>query len=112
MSAVQRYRYLNNIVLGAQDVIALNHLQAPFNASIFVDSVSGKQSYSLEFTTDDLSVVAPNAQRWNPLPNTTPPLSGTLQYTLNFPVTGVRLNLAANDGEVRISVIQGIGLLR
>jgi hypothetical protein len=112
MSAIQRYRYVNTINLGPQDVCALNHLQAPFNASILVDVVSGRVSYSLEFTTDDLTTVAPNNQRWITLPSITPPLTATQQYTLNFPVTAVRLNLAANDGEVRLSVIQGIGLLR
>ena len=112
MSAVQRYRYANTINLGPQDVCALNHLQAPFNASILVDVVSGSVEYSLEFTTDDLTTVKPNAQRWNTLPGFTPGQTTTQVYPLNFPVTAVRLNLAANDGEVRLCVIQGIGLLR
>ena len=111
MAAVQRYKYLNTITLGPQNVVNLNHLQAPFNASILVDVVSGTPSYSIEFTTDDLTDTPPNAQRWNTLPGFTPGATTTKQYTLNFPVTAIRLNLASNPGETRLSVIQGHGLM-
>ena len=113
MAAIQRYTYkLANIpALGGQDVVNLNHLQAPFNTSILVDVVSGAVSYSIEFTTDDLTAKTPAQLRWVPVTGVTPGQTNTLQYTLNYPVTAVRLNIASLTGEVRLSVIQGVGLL-
>jgi hypothetical protein len=106
-----RYKYVNTIALGGQDVVNLNHLQAPFNASILVDVVSGAAKYTIEMTTDDLTATTANALRWLPLPGIAAGQTSTLQYTLSFPVTAVRLNLSANDGEVRLSVLQGTGLI-
>ena len=79
MSAIQRYKYVNTIVLGPQQVCNLNYLQSPFSASIFVDVVSGTVKYNLEFTTDDLTVTPPNSQRWNLLPGFTPNATTTQQ---------------------------------
>ncbi len=113
-NVVKRYAYKVGTIqaLGGQDIVNLNELQAPFNASILVDIVNGVANYSIEFTTDDISGKNPAAFRWIPVTGVTPGQTATLQYTLNFPVTAVRLNLASLTGEVRLSVIQGLGLLR
>ena len=112
MSAIQRYTYKIGSIqaLGGQDVVNLNHLQSSFQASILVDIVSGAARYSVEFTTDDLTATSPASLRWNPLPSLAPGQTTTQQYTLNFPVTAVRLNLASLTGEVRLSVSQGLGI--
>jgi hypothetical protein len=112
MSAIQRYTYKVGTIqtLGGQQVANLNHLQAPFNASVVVDIVSGVANYSVEFTTDDLTATVPANLRWLPLPNLAPGQTTTQQYTLSFPVTAVRLNLASLTGEVRLAVSQGLGL--
>ena len=114
-NVVKRYTYKvgnPNLVLGGQDIVNLNELQAPFQASILVDIVSNAARFSIEFTTDDVTGNNPAAFRWNPVTGVAPGQTSTLQYTLNYPVTAVRLNLASITGEVRLSVIQGLGLLR
>ena len=114
-NAVKRYKYTvgdPGLVLGGQDIVNLNELQAPFLASLFLDIVSGTARFSFEFTTDDVMGKNPANFRWTPVTGVAPGQSTTLQYTLNYPVTAVRLNLASITGEVRFSVIQGTGLLR
>lgn len=110
MSAIQRYVYKVGGTLGGQDVCNLSYLQVPFVASVLVDVVSGAVNYAIEFTTDDISG-DPSKFRWNPLPGLPPGQSTTTQYTVNFPCTAVRLNIAALTGEVRLSVIQAPGTL-
>jgi hypothetical protein len=111
MSSVRRYAYkADTTVRGGQDVINLDHLQLPFQASILVDIVDGSASYAVEFTTDDLTG-EPSAFRWwsdsaLPAGQTT-----TQNFSINSAVTGVRLNLQSITGEVRFSVIQGVSRL-
>jgi hypothetical protein len=108
--AIHRYVYPQGTNPGGQDIVAMNYLQVPFVASVFVDIVKGSASYGLEFTTDDLDI-DPTAFRWTPLPGALAGQSATGIYTINYPVTGIRLNLAAATGEVRFTVIQAPGSL-
>lgn len=112
MATIQRYDYtVTNIrALGGQDVVTLNYLQNPFAASILADVMSGGVNYAIEFTTDDMSG-DPNNFRWNQLPGLPAGQTATVQYTLNFPVTAIRVNLLTLTGELRLSVIQSPGTL-
>jgi hypothetical protein len=109
MSVIQRYTYLaGKSTLGGLDVINLNYIQTPFQASVMVDIVSGTANYAIEFTHDDLMKDPP--YRW--LTDTVRlPAGQTLSgiFLIDSPVTAVRLNLQSFTGEVRFSVIQGMG---
>jgi hypothetical protein len=109
MSAIQRYTYLaGKATLGGQDVVNLNYLSLPFQASVIVDIVSGTAAYALEFTHDDINSNPP--YRWLTDTVKLPPgqtLSGI--FLIDFAVTAIRLNLQSFTGEVRFSTIQGLG---
>lgn len=108
MSVVRRYAYkAGSVTPGGQDVINLDYLQVPFQASILVDVVSGAATYAVEFTTDDLTG-EPAAFRWWSDPAFPAGQTTTQNFSINSAVTGVRLNLSTLTGEVRISVIQGM----
>lgn len=115
MPVVRRQKFTSNdTVLGGQTLISMDYLKIPFQASALVDLVDGTVNYSIEFTTDDvvnmLGDSNPADFRWLPLPGIPAGQTGTLQATIGFPVTGVRLNIQSITGEVRFSVIQGIGI--
>ena len=110
-SATHRYSYKVGSIqqLGGQDVVCLNYLQNPFMASAVVDIVSGNANYAIEFSTDEMSG-NPNTFRWlavSGLSNQTQ----SQQFSINFPVTAIRINLANLTGETRLSVIQAPGSL-
>jgi hypothetical protein len=109
MSAIQRYTYLaSKVTLGGQDVINLNYLSLPFQASVLVDIVSGTANYALEFTHDNINLDPP--YRW--LTDAIKLPAGQITsgiFLIDFAVTAVRLNLQSLTGEVRFSVIQGLG---
>jgi hypothetical protein len=109
-SATHRFVYPLGTAPGGQDIQALNYLQNPFIVSALVDVVSGSASYSVEFTMNDLDG-DPTLFRWTSLPSAPPGQTATALYTLSYPVTGIRLNLSANTGEVRFTVIQAPGSL-
>lgn len=100
---------LATTVLGGQQPVNLDFYKIPFQASVLVDLVSGSVNYAIEFTTDDLATNTLDLLRWNTVPNLPAGQTTTQQYTVNFPVTAVRLNIQSLTGEVRMSVIQGIG---
>jgi hypothetical protein len=109
MSAIQRYTYLaGKTPLGGQEVINLNYLALPFQASAIINIVSGIATYSVEFTHDDINKDPPYMWVTDtvnfPAGQTS---SGIL--LIDFPVTAMRLNLQSFTGEVRFSVIQGVG---
>ena len=89
----------------------------PFQASILVDLLSGQITYAVEYTTDDLDKGNPTTWRWLPTAgfpygttaNAADPTAAPnpLQWTLNFPVTAIRLNIQNLTGTVNFSVIQG-----
>lgn len=108
--AIHRYVYPLGTVPGGQDTVNLNWLQNPFMASALVDIVSGSAEYSLEFTADDTSG-EPSAIRWIELPSAPAGQHATAGFKIDFPVTAIRLNLAHNTGEVRLTVIQAPGSL-
>jgi hypothetical protein len=109
MAAIQRYTYsASEVVVGGQDVVNLDYIKIPFQASVLVDLVSGSVDYAIEFTTDDISG-DPATFRWNTVPNLAAGQTTTQVYKLDFPVTAIRLNIQSMTGEARISVIQGLG---
>lgn len=112
MATIQRYTYKVGSIqqLGGQDVVTLNYLQNPFTVTVLIDIVSGLANYAIEFTTDDMSG-DPSQFRWNALPSAPAGQTTTNLYTLNFPVTAIRLNLASLTGELRLSAIQSPGSL-
>ena len=115
------FRYVYNstqpkFVLGGQDVLAMDWPLVPFLSSILVDLVSGSITYAVEFTNDDIVTGNPLTWRWMPLPGFPYGTTATQalgnppnpnQWTLNFPVTALRLNIQALSGTVNFSVIQG-----
>jgi hypothetical protein len=109
MSAIQRYVYkVGTVVLGGQQVVNLNYLQNPFNATILVNIVSGDAEYDIELTHDDLDG-DPSLLHW--VDDGVTEQTTTQIFTINTSVTALRLNLRSITGEVRFSVIQGVGLL-
>ena len=113
-----RYTYTpgGNFVLGGQNVVNMDWQVVPFAASVLVDLVSGSITFGVEFTTDDINKGNPLTWRWLPAPGL--PYGTTVnvapgnapqpqQWTLNFPVTALRLNIQALTGPVNFSVIQG-----
>jgi hypothetical protein len=108
--AIHRYAYAQGTAPGGLDIVAMNYLQVPFVASVLVDVVSGSASYGIEFTTDDLDK-DPTSFRWTPLSSAPLGQTATGLYFINYPVTGIRLNLTASTGEVRFTVIQAPGSL-
>jgi hypothetical protein len=109
MSAVRRYTYkAATTVLGGQDIINLDFFKIPFQVGVLVDLVSGNITYAIEYTMDHITgVVDLGAIRWQQAPIGT--TSATVQYTFNFPVTAIRLNILSMTGEVRLTAIQGLG---
>jgi hypothetical protein len=120
MALPRRYVYnsaLPNFVLGGQDVLNMDWVVTPFQASILVDVIQGgSATFSVEYTIDDINHGNPLTWRWLPtagfpygttsvVPQPGPPIP--LQWTLNFPVIALRLNLQALTGAVVFSVIQG-----
>ena len=105
-SAVHIYTYPLGTLPGGQDTVSMNYLQNPFTAMAMVNVLSGTASYGIEFTVDDASG-NPSLPSWFPLPSAPPGQTASAAYPItNFPVTAIRLNLAANSGPVRFTVIQ------
>ena len=109
-SATHRYDYPLGTFPGGQDIVALNYLQVPFTVSALVDIVSGSAQYGIEFTMDDIDG-DPLTFRWTPLPSALAGQTATSVYSITFPVTAIRLNLSANTGDVKFTVIQAPGSL-
>jgi hypothetical protein len=116
MSVVRRYFYkASTTVLGGQDLINLDYLKIPFQASVVVDIVSGDASWGLEYTVDDINHT--DREPYNPadirwLTDSTFPNGQTTSmiFKVDTAVTAIRLNLTALTGEVRFTVIQGLGI--
>ena len=89
---------------GASAWFPLDWYQTPMNVGIGVE-ISATATYTVEITFDDIfdSTVTPVAF----------PVSGLTAATTNatgniaFPVRAIRLNVAANTGTVKITVLQG-----
>ena len=104
-SAVHIYTYPLGTLPGGQDAVSMNYLQNPFTALAMVNVLSGTASYGIEFTVDDASG-DPSLPSWFPLPSAPPGQTASAAYPIPFPVTAIRLNLAANSASVRFTVIQ------
>jgi hypothetical protein len=110
-SAVHIYTYPLGTLPGGQDTVSMNYLQNPFTAMAMVNVLSGTASYGIEFTVDDASG-NPSLPSWFSLPSAPPGQTASAAYTITdsngapLPVTAIRLNLAANSGSVRFTVIQ------
>lgn len=103
------------VVLGGQNLIALDYMTHTFAVSALVDIVSGTASYTVEYTMDDVTgITSPTgtadlaAIRWHELPDFPSPQTATKLGTIAFPCTGIRLNIGSMTGEIRFSVVQGI----
>lgn len=108
---VRRTYKAASVVLGGQTFVNLDYWKIPFQATVLADLVSGSVNYSIEFTCDDVSgTVDPTTLRWITIPNLPAGQTSTVQYTVNFPVTAVRINIQSMTGELRLTVIQGIGV--
>jgi hypothetical protein len=106
----QTYK-LPTVVLGGQPLVNLDHFKIPFQVSVLVDLVSGTANFGVEYTTDPISGVYDQATtRWLPSAGIPYGTTATSQYTFNFPVTAIRLNIQSMTGELRMSTIQGIGV--
>jgi len=108
---VRRTYKAATIVLGGQQLVNLDYLKIPFQVGVLLDLVSGTINYSVEFTTDSLDgPFDPTTMRWITTQEFPQGSSGTIQATLNEPMTALRLNIQSMTGEARLSVIQGIGV--
>lgn len=96
-----------SLVLGGQAPIAMDSVKNPFNASVTVDIVSGAATYTVEYTTDDLSIGDPTSFRWLPCPEFLANATATATANIGRGITGLRLNIGTMTGEVRFAVIQG-----
>jgi hypothetical protein len=108
MDSARRFTYkAGSTVLGGQEIINLDPFARQiFNASFHVDLVSGTMSVRPEYTMDDVTG-DPAALRWHPL--LTDALTKTTLFGILDAVTAVRLNIDSITGEIRLSVIQGVG---
>jgi hypothetical protein len=106
----QTYK-LPTVVFGGQSPVNLDYYKIPFQTSVLIDLVSGTANFGVEYTTDNIEgVYDPSGTRWLPSAGIPYGTAATTQYTFNFPVTGVRLNIQSMTGELRMATIQGIGV--
>jgi hypothetical protein len=105
--SARRYTYkAGTAVLGGQELINLDPFARQiFNASFHVDLVSGEMSVQPEYTMDD-AAGDPAVIRWFPWGS---PLTDTSLLNIDKAVTAVRLNVASFTGEIRLTVLQGVG---
>lgn len=102
---------VENVVLGGQTLVSMDHMKIPFQASLNIDIVSGTANYAVEYTTDDIyGTVDPATFRWLPLPDFPSGSTSSTIKNLNTAVTAIRMNLQSLTGEMRFTVIQGVGV--
>lgn len=91
---------------GVSAPIALDHYISPFNVG-FGAVVSATATFNVQHTFDDVfsPTYVPASGTWFNHPNfTSANATGDGNYA--FPVTAVRLNVAANTGTVSLTLIQ------
>lgn len=90
---------------GAQTSINMDPSIAPFNASVAVWLVS-TGTYAIQYSLDNYDVSDANS-RWFDDANlpTGTAASGVTNYM--FPVTKIRINIAASGGNIELKVLQG-----
>lgn len=90
---------------GATAWVPLDFTQNIMNVGIGVD-ITATATFGVEVTYDDIfdPTVTPVAMPFADIPAGT---TADIYKALNIPVRAVRLNVAANTGEVKMTVIQG-----
>lgn len=99
--------YVTYTTTGAKTPINLDYYITPFNVGVGV-YLTGTATYAVQYTFDDLSGTA--TVRWfddGNLPTGTAS-SGTTNYA--FPITAIRVNIAALTGDLEIKVLQGMSI--
>ncbi len=91
---------------GATPWVPLDFTQNILNVGIGV-TLDATATFGVEVTYDDVfdTTVTPVAMPWGDIPAGT---TANIFKPLNTPVRAVRLNVAANTGNVKMTVIQGI----
>ena len=92
--------------VGTTRVIPLDHYISPFNVGLGV-SITGTVTYTVQHTFDDVF-----ADNYNPATGTwfnhptLALLTASSDGNYAFPVRGIRLNVTAGSGTVRLTAIQ------
>lgn len=94
---------------GVSGVYAPDHYVSPFNVSLGV-TVTGTATYTVQYTFDDVfdGSYVPDSGSWIDHPSLTAQ-TATKDSNIAYPVRGVRLNVTAGTGTVRLTVIQAGG---
>lgn len=113
MPVVRRQKYsLSEVTLGAQHPISLDYMKTQFLASAAVDIVSGTAEYLIEYTVGDFTNILGDSKfsdlRWHALPGLSEGQTETQLVKIDYPVTGIRLNIQSMTGTLEFTVIQGI----
>ncbi len=103
--ALSHYVTIAGGTTGAQPSVAMDPSISPFNASVAVYLVS-TGSYAIQYSLDALDVSDANS-RWFDDANlpTGTVASGVTNYM--FPVTKIRINIAANGTGIELKTLQG-----
>ena len=88
-------------------VVALDYQRANYQASIFVDIVSGTPTYSVQVTGDDIQADGydPSTGSWQDH-SALVGLNASEKGHLDFPATGLRL-VTTGTGVARLVVLEG-----
>lgn len=113
MPVVRRQKFdLSDVTLGGQYPISLDYMKTQFLASAIVDIVSGAAEYSIEYTVGDFTNILGNSKfsdlRWHELPGLPAGQTETQLVKIDYPITGIRLNIQSMTGSLEFTVIQGI----
>jgi len=95
--------------VGVSGVYAPDHYISPFNLALGAD-ITGTVTYTVQYTFDDVfaSGFDPATATWINHPSLTARTTST-DSNIAYPVQGVRLNVTAGTGTVRLTIIQAGG---
>jgi len=94
---------------GVSNVMPPDQYISPFNVSLGV-TVSGTSTYTVQYTFDDVfaSGYNPSSGNWVDHPTLTAQ-TGSKDSNIAYPVSGIRLNVTAGTGTVRLVITQAGG---
>lgn len=94
---------------GVSDVMPPDQYISPFNVSLGV-TVTGTSTYTVQYTFDDVfaSNYNPSSGNWVDHPSLTAQ-TGSKDSNIAYPVSGIRLNVTAGTGTVRLVITQAGG---
>lgn len=94
---------------GISGVCPIDHYIAPTNVTLGV-TVTGTSTYTVQYTFDDVFANSynPATGNWVDHPSLTAQ-TGSKDSNLAYPARGVRLNVTAGTGTVRLTIIQAGG---